>query len=141
MAVSFSRPALHSQVFFQRCKAEPKIKADNNGNKVTEGDIASRLEELWRRACSNVHPDVNAKSWQQLNANRAVPLECWLTDATDLLLMCAPQPSPPPCSSVPNVRSGSSHVYCGSLPVSVDYPPPRPRNPPGTTCWTSTATP
>lgn len=89
MAVSFSRPAFHSQAFVTRCRAEPKIKADNGGRKVTAGDIARRLEALWGRACSHVHPDVNATSWQQLNANRAVPLECWLTDATDLLLMCA----------------------------------------------------
>ena len=123
--MSFSRPALHSQTFCARCKKEPKIKADNNGNKVTAEYLALRLSALWGRACSDVHPDVNAHIWAQMNVNRVVPLERWLTDATDLLLVCA-QPSPPPCSSVPNVRSGSSHVnwkFARQFRLSTPAPP------------------
>lgn len=75
------------KTFCARCKKEPKIKADNNGNKVTAEYLALRLSALWGRACSDVHPDVNAQIWAQMNVNRVVPLERWLTDATDLLLV------------------------------------------------------
>ena len=54
-------------------------------------------------------------SWKEVNVNfagerRVVPLDLWLEDKTDLLLMCASQPSLPPCLSIPNVHTEPRHV-------------------------------
>ena len=98
MAVSFSRPALPSQDFVDRCQNEDKIRKDLGGRmQVQPSDIAKRLSAVWTRACSNVHPDMNTVNWKKENVNGNVPLEIWVDDKTDLLLLCASQPSPPPC--------------------------------------------
>jgi len=85
--VAFSRPALLSQNFVTLCRAEDNISADNNGNKVTENDIAKRLAALWVRSCSKTHPAVTSTSWSERNVGRFLPLDTWLDDKTDLLLM------------------------------------------------------
>ena len=111
MAVSFSRPALPSQDFIDRCKKEDKIRKDLCGRmrEVQPSDIAKRLSALWTRACSNPGWASCSVSWKEANVNfagerRVVPLDLWLEDKTDLLLMCASQPSLPPCLSIPNVQ-------------------------------------
>jgi len=75
------------QTFVTRCRAEAKIVAANKGKKVTIDDIAKRLSALWARACSKVHPAVTSRSWAEVNVDRVLPLEVWLEDKTDLLLM------------------------------------------------------
>lgn len=75
------------QNFVKLCRAEDNISADNNGKKVTENDIATRLAALWSRSCSKIHPAVTSTSWSEVNVGRVLPLENWLDDKTDLLLM------------------------------------------------------
>merc|ERR1719424_165799 len=75
------------QNFVTLCRAEDNISADNNGNKVTENDIAKRLAALWVRSCSKTHPAVTSTSWSERNVGRFLPLDTWLDDKTDLLLM------------------------------------------------------
>ena len=110
--MAFSRPALLSQNFVTLCQAEDNISANNNGNKVTPNDIAKRLAALWVRSCSKLHPAVTSRSWAEVNVGRVLPLDHWLDDTTDLLLMCASPPSPPPCLSIPNVHTGSPDQPC-----------------------------
>jgi len=78
---------LSEQAFVARCKAEDKITKDFNGKKVEASDIATRLSAIWAQRCSRCHPPVTAISWADANVGRVLPLNTWLTDSTDLLLM------------------------------------------------------
>ena len=51
--------------------------------------IANRLREIWRRACSRLHPKFSAATWSSLERvmGWSVPLEHMLSDASDQLMM------------------------------------------------------
>ena len=51
--------------------------------------IANRLREIWRRACSPLHPKFSAATWSSLERvmGWSVPLEHMLSDASDQLMM------------------------------------------------------
>ena len=51
--------------------------------------IANRLRDIWRRACSPLHPKITADTWSSLERvmGWSVPLEHMLSDASDQLMM------------------------------------------------------
>ena len=70
-----------------RCKAERKIVQDLGGGPVTAAALGKKLHDIWRRICSDLHPQMSPKDWQLKHPDDRIVLKTNPETQSDVLLL------------------------------------------------------
>ena len=70
-----------------RCQAERKIIQDLGGGPVTAVALGKKLHDIWRRICSDLHPQISPKDWRLNHPDDHIVLKTNPETQSDVLLL------------------------------------------------------
>ena len=76
-----------SAIIVDRCNAERKIVRDLGGRPVTAEDLGKKLHSIWRRICSDLHPQLSPKDWRLSHPDDRIMLKTNGETQSDVLLL------------------------------------------------------
>ena len=70
-----------------RCKAERKIVEDMGRRPITAEALGKKLHNIWRRVCSDLHPQLSPKEWRLNHPSDRIVLKTNGETQSDVLLL------------------------------------------------------
>ena len=70
-----------------QCKEERKIAGDMGNMPVTAVTLGKKLHDIWRRICSDLHPQLSPKDWELSHPDDRIVLKTNGETQSDVLLL------------------------------------------------------